>query len=155
LALVSGAVGTVAAPVLVDLIDVRAALTIVGLLPPIAAAAAWRTLAAIDRESEPPPALEHLRRIGFLAALDEPALAQPAAAARPVDLAAGTEVVREGDVGDRFYVVAEGELRAGTGTNIGPGDGFGEIALLRDVPRTTSVTTVTDAELYAIERDAF
>ena len=67
--------------------------------------------------------------------------------------------VRAGRAGDRFYVIADGARRsrstAPQTTGLGPGDFFGEIALLRDVPRTATVRAVDDLHLYALERDDF
>ena len=63
-----------------------------------------------------------------------------------------------GDVGDRFYIVAEGQLDIdvdGRHSTAGPTDYFGEIALLRDVPRTASVTAIVESRLLALERDDF
>ncbi len=72
---------------------------------------------------------------------------------------AGTAVIRQGEHGDRFYVVVSGELDAevdGAGAwSLHRGDGFGEIALLRDVPRTATVVARSDSSLYALGRDEF
>ncbi len=77
----------------------------------------------------------------------------------PVRVAAGTRVISEGDPGDRYYAVGDGELdvsRDGVPVaRIGRGEGFGEIALIRDVPRTASVTAVTDTLLYGLDGDLF
>jgi len=62
-------------------------------------------------------------------------------------------------VGRHFYVIAAGravvELDEGATRELGPGEFFGEIALLRDVPRTATVRAVEPLELYALERDEF
>ena len=65
----------------------------------------------------------------------------------------------QGDAGDSFYVVESGELEleldGRTTKRLGAGDFFGEIALLRDVPRTGTITAATDAALLSLERDEF
>ena len=71
---------------------------------------------------------------------------------------AGDVVIRAGDVGDRFYIVADGELEVvapGLQKMAAEGDFFGEIALIRDVPRTATITAVTDSHLYAMDRADF
>ncbi len=71
----------------------------------------------------------------------------------------GDRVIIEGDLGDRYYLVVAGNVEVTRGgafvRTMGPGQSFGEIALLNNVPRTASVTCTTDVQLYAINRDEF
>ena len=103
--------------------------------------------------------LELLRRIEIFAQLPEPVLERLAAGATPVSVAADQVVVSRGEAGRHFYAIATGtaavELDDGTTRELGPGHFFGEIALLRDVPRTATVRAVDPLRIYAIERDEF
>jgi len=152
--------GGVVAPAVIALLGVRGALVATGGLLPALAAIFWRRLVALDRaHARPERELALLREVPIFALLPESTLEQLASELAPVRLPAGQEVFRQGDAGDRFYVIAEGEVEvtvdghsAGT---LGPGDYFGEIALLREIPRTATVTTRSDVELYALARDDF
>jgi CRP-like cAMP-binding protein len=160
LSLVATGLGAFATPFLIDALGLRSALIAIGALMPVLVVAAWPRLAAIDRaavgrERE----IAALRGVPMFAALPPLALEQLAAATVPVAAPAGSDVVRQGDRGDRFYVVAGGLLDVLVDgrpvATLGPGGSFGEIALLRDVPRTATVRARTQVELHALERDDF
>jgi CRP-like cAMP-binding protein len=95
----------------------------------------------------------------MFAPLPLPALERLARLATPVGVPAGEAVFTRGDHGDRFYAIESGTARVdvegGEARTLDPGDFFGEIALLRDVPRTATVRAVEDLSLYAVERDDF
>jgi MFS family permease len=152
--------GAILAPLLVHAIGVRWALVAVGSVLPVLALATRIPLvrlddAAIDHGRE----LEQLRSIPIFSPLSAPVLEGLAARLEPAYAAAGETIVRQGDAGDRFYIVAAGEVEVaidGTAQGtLGTGEHFGEIALLRDVPRTATVTARTDVELFALEREDF
>jgi MFS family permease len=152
--------GAILAPVLVSLFGVRWALVATGLLLPVLALASWARLHAIDeRALVPERELELLRGLPLFAPLPPATLEHLAASLVRVRAAPGMEITRQGEVGDRFYVVDEGELDVTIDgkpvSTLGAGDHFGEIALLREVPRTATVTARTDASLLALERDEF
>jgi hypothetical protein len=152
--------GAIIAPLLVSLFGVRWALVATGLLLPALALISWARLRKIDeRAVVPQHELERLRSLPLFAPLAPATLEHLAASLVREPAAAGSEITRQGDVGDRFYLVDGGELEVSSDgqvvSTLGQGDYFGEIALLRDVPRTATVTAKTDAVLLALERDEF
>jgi len=104
--------------------------------------------------SSAPEATGLLRGVPLLASLPESLLERLARESTSVEFQAGVPIVREGEPGDRFYVVRSGQVSI-LGRTFGPGEAFGEIALLRNVPRTATAVAVTDVELVALEREPF
>jgi MFS family permease len=152
------AIGSIAAPVLVDLVGPRPAFVAVGAILPLLSLLAYRRLADIDRSVEPAPELELVDRVPMFAPLSMAAKERVAAHLVPVTVDAGHAVIRAGEAGDRFYIVGAGELEVtaeGLRRTVGEADYFGEIALLRDVPRTATVTALVDSRLYALQRADF
>jgi MFS family permease len=153
------ALGALAMPVLIAGPGLRWGLVIIG--APIVAIglAALRHLRRLDRSVSEPAGVELLGSTPLFAPLARPLLENLAGRMVRVAVPAGETVVREGDVGDRFYVIESGSLAATFEgrplSTMGPGECFGEIALLRDVPRTATVTAVEDSVLQGVERDDF
>ncbi len=154
------AVGSLAAPGLVSWLGTRGALIASGAFVPVLVVWLWPSLRRIDAEAviaEEP--LKLLRRIEIFAQLPEPVLEGLAAGATAISVAADGVVVSRGEVGNHFYAIAAGkaavELDDGTTRELGPGDFFGEIALLRDVPRTATVRALEPLRLFAVEREEF
>ena len=152
--------GALVASLLVDLTNVRVALVVVGAVCPILVAVAWRRLRHLDRyigvlDEE----IGLLHGVPMLRPLPLPAIEQLARGLEPVHVPAGQAVFHQGDPADRFYIIETGAADVvGDGhliTTLGPGDGFGEIALLRRVPRTAMVRAATDLELQALSSDRF
>jgi MFS family permease len=149
--------GAILAPLLISAFGVRAALIVTGGFLPVLAALLWRKLTSVDAVV-PERELALLQGIPFFELLPAHQLEPLARKLAPLRLGAGTEIFRLGDRGDRFYVIASGEVDVDTGgerKTLGPGESFGEIALLRDVPRTATVTALTDVELYGLDSDEF
>jgi MFS family permease len=160
LAVATIGLGSVLAPALVSGLGLQAALVVTGAALPLVMLLAWRPLRAVDRDAAPRTReLELLRGSSIFAPLPLPTLTQLAGRLEPVEVAAGTEVVRQGEAGDRFYLIDHGVLEARVDDEVRrrleAGAFFGEIALLRDTPRTATVAVVEDARLLALERDEF
>jgi MFS family permease len=153
------ALGSIVAPAVVRLAGPRVALVVVGAILPTLTLLAWRRLAEIDRSAPAPAAeLAVIDAVPMLAPLSIAAKEHLATTLVPVTVSAGDVVIRAGEPGDRFYIVADGELKiVGDRLHVTAraGDHFGEIALLRDVPRTATVRAVVESRLYALERGDF
>jgi len=152
-------IGAIVAPALIALLDIRGALMVTGSVLPILAVALRRRLSDLDEVPAPARELAFLRGIDLFAPLPAPTLESLARALTPLRLSAGEEIFRQGDIGDRFYIVADGEVEIVADGRVvavtEPGGYFGEIALLRDVPRTATVRARSDVELLALDRDDF
>jgi len=158
--LATSGIGSIVAPVLIGTIGVRGAFAVAGALLPLAALVIYPQLNRIDDyASVPETALSALAGVPLFEPLPPTSLEKLARAALPESVGAGTVVVAEGDPGDTFYVVLGGSLEVSVDgrplRTLGAGDFFGEIALLRDVPRTATVTAATDAEVLSVRRMDF
>jgi hypothetical protein len=154
------ALGALLVPLLVHLGGDRLALIGAAVVLPLAAAVGGRILFALDA-GVPVPVVEIalLRSLSLFAKLPAPAIEGLAAALTPVHLSAGTVLIRQGDPGDAYYAVAAGELDAVQDGHFlrrcGRGEGVGEIALLRAIPRTATVTAHTAATVYRLDPGLF
>jgi MFS family permease len=153
-------IGMIAAPLLIELAGIRGALIVTGALLPVLTALFWRSLTRIDVGVRPPSeAVELLRSVPIFTPLPESVLEYLGRTLTTVTKDAGEVVFHQGDHGDRYYLVDAGQVEVSVDGNVastlGRGEGFGEIALLRDVPRTATVRAKTDVTLHALDRDEF
>lgn len=159
--LVGLALGALMVPILVTFIGIRATLVVVGLVLPAGVGMAWIGLRRIDDTAHVPiRELRLLRHSPVFAPLPPPQPETVARRTRWITMATGERVIREGDPGDRYYVIESGRMRVtrlGQELRVlqGTGVGFGEIALLRDIPRTATVTAIEPCVVLALERADF
>jgi MFS family permease len=153
-------VGSLVTPAVVSGLGVRGALLATGLLLPALVGLSWAGLRRLDAQAAVAPrALALVASVPMFAPL--PVAAKEHLARKLISLTEppGSEIVRQGEEGHRFYIVAAGRAQVTadgrTLRELGPGDSFGEIALLRDVPRTATVTAGELLDLYALDRDDF
>jgi MFS family permease len=152
--------GSVLVPLLVSFAGNRGALLGVSLVLPLVGLVGWRPLRRLDSAvTVPVVEIALLRSLRLFRDLPAPTLEGLAASLQRVPLEPGAVVIREGDAGDHYYVIADGSLaisRHGRPLGVrGRGDGVGEIALLNNIARTATVTVTVPTVLYALERDDF
>jgi hypothetical protein len=152
--------GSLTAQLLIAAGSARWAIASIGAVFAVLLAVTWRSLRVADDGADVPVvAMSLLRRLPLFAPLPPFALEAVARAAVEVPVSAGTSVIVEGDVGDRYYAVVDGRFDVVMGgelmRSVSRGGDFGEVALLADVPRTATVSASVDSSVLAIDRDPF
>ena len=159
--LVAIALGAITAPVLVSTIGTRGALIAAGALLPVLTLLTWRQLLAIDDAAAAVPErlVELLEGSAIFAPLPRPTLELLASALEERRVPAGEVVFRQGEAGDEFFLIESGTAEAVVDGSpvreLGTGESFGEIALLRDTTRTATIAAKTDLVLQVLDRDDF
>jgi MFS family permease len=148
------ALGALITPVLVATASVRATLVVLAAAVTLPVLVAYPSLRGVDARASAPAKSELLRRVSIFAPLPEAIIERLARSLVEMRFGAGSIVLREGAEGDRYYVIEKGTVEV-RGVVLGPGDGFGEVALLRDVPRTATVVATTDVVLQVLDRSDF
>jgi hypothetical protein len=151
------AAGAATAPLLIGWLGIGGSLEAVGVGYAAFALASWRWCARLDRGQQAASRVRDLLHgVPFLTPLPLPQLERLVRAARAVTAGRGDTVVAAGSVGEEFYVVESGGVDVvESGRRLGPGEGFGEIALLRDIARTATIRASSDLRLWAVDRGPF
>ena len=153
------ALGSAAMPFLIAWLGLRPALAILAALVAAPAVAFMPRCRRLDATLREPEDTKLLRGIPMFSPLTRATLESLAAQLTSESAAAGTTVLREGEESDRFLIIKTGTVEVHQDGRLlrteGAGDYFGEIGLLRDVPRTATVTASEDTELLSLSRADF
>jgi len=152
--------GSVVAPSLLNAFDLRGTLALLGLSLTGLTLAHARRFARIDRTMpQPGREVDLLRGLPIFAPLPLAVTELLTTELQPQEFESGSVVMREGDPGEEFHVVVDGSasvtVRGQLRPTLGPGDCFGEIALLRDIPRTATIIAAEPLHTLALRRDEF
>jgi MFS family permease len=152
--------GSIITPLLIHLFGIRGALVAIGLMTPVIVALAWSRLVKVDEGlGAQADIIERLREVTMLRPLPVSTIEHLARNVREESVEPGETVIEQGHVGESFYVIVTGEVEVRENGSLlrvlSDGDSFGEIALLRKVPRTMTVRARTPLALYALDRRHF
>lgn len=153
------ALGSALMPLLIHLVGFRSALAIIAIGVAVLAGPLLPRMRRLDARMIAPRGLDLLAAVSIFAPLSRATVEGLARALVSVPVAAGAPALREGEDSDRFYLIESGLVEVTQNGVVlrreGPGEFFGEIGLLRDVPRTATVTAVEDTVLLALGRANF
>lgn len=157
---VGSSLGGILGAVLVDRVGLERALIVTGLVLPVVAAIVWPWARRLDRDTVVPERqAELLRGLPMFRPLSLTSLEFLAFGMRPERFETGAALMTEGEQGDTYVVIDTGRVRVTAGQVVlvehGPGQGVGEIALLRQVPRTATVTAIEPVDAWIIDRETF
>jgi hypothetical protein len=160
LAMATWGIGSGLVPLLVAVAGTTGAIFFAGAIVPVVVLLRLPRLIEVDAAARVPAVMiALLRTVSLFRLLPVPALEGVARETAELDVAAGATVVREGEPGDRYFAVADGTFEASKDGRplgrLGRGEGFGEIALLREGIRTATVTALTAGRLAVVEREPF
>lgn len=151
--------GALLTPYLLDTVKLRWTMAILALIIGIPAMLSVGWARRLDASLRTPEFADLLRGISLFQPLSQPSLERVAQAATRQTVPAGTVILREGDASDEFFIIEAGAVEVTHDGHVlrqeGPGDFFGEIGLLRDVPRTATVTATAETQLVVLEREHF
>ena len=153
-------IGAIVAPALVASLGTKGALIASGVFLPFVAVLSRPSLRNLEAGAPVPgESFQLLRANPIFAPMPIGVTESLTRALREITVPADTTVIRQGDPGDLWFLIAEGEVEVVKDgvfqARLGKGDAFGEIALLRDVPRTATVRTLAPSHLLALVRDRF
>ena len=151
--------GSVLMPLLIHAMGLRWALATLAFMMAVVVLPAMFYLRRLDATLREPEGLALLRRVSLFAPVEAKSLELIAQQLIRLEVGVGEQIIHEGEEGDRFYIVESGQMaatfRGELLSVLSAGDPFGEIALLRDVPRTATVTAQEATVLLALERADF
>ena len=155
------AIGSATVPLLVSKLGAMATFAVAGALMPVLVIVGWHRLRALDAGERRygGAELELLRSMPIFRPLGPATLERLLAHLAPLDVEAGAVIVRQGEPGELFYAVEDGEFVVSVSgreiAKVGRGGFFGETALLRNAPRNATVTALTPGRLLTLPREEF